>query len=182
MRLFKPDIYVERVVDVSAPYLQSRGLHGLLLDMDGTLKNFHDIVIATYVVDWMNDLRNSGIQLCLLSNGRSKRIARLAGGLDVPFVAEALKPFPFGCRKAIQKLGLAKDEVALAGDQLFADHLAGRLAGLFTILVRPTSLEEPWFTRLKRPLESVFTKRLPSADLSCSDRKVAASVSRTPMK
>ena len=182
MRLLKPDIYVERVVDVSAQYLQSRGLNGLLLDMDGTLKNFHDVAVATHVVDWMNDLRNSGIQLCLLSNGRSKRIARLAAALNVPFVAEALKPFPFGCRKAIQKLALAKHEVAFAGDQLFADHLAGRLAGLFTILVRPTSLEEPWFTKLKRPLESVFTRRLPSADLSCDDRKVAEPVSRNPIK
>ena len=182
MRLLKPDIYVERVVDVSAQYLQSRGLNGLLLDMDGTLKNFHDIAVATHVVDWMNDLRKSGIRLCLLSNGRSKRIARLAAALDVPFVAEALKPFPFGCRKAIQKLELAKHEVAFAGDQLFADHLAGRLAGLFTILVRPTSLEEPWFTKLKRPLESVFTRRLPPTDLSCDDRHVAEPVSRNPIK
>ncbi|MCA9050760.1 MAG: hypothetical protein KDA89_18605, partial [Planctomycetaceae bacterium] len=80
--------------------------------------------------------------------------------LGVPFVAEAFKPFPFGCYKAVKILGLKTHEVAFAGDQLFADHLAGRLAGLFTILVRPTSREEPWFTRIKRPLESVFTRRL----------------------
>ena len=182
MRLLKPDIYVERVVDVSAQYLQSRGLNGLLLDMDGTLKNFHDTDVATHVMNWMNDLRHSGIQLCLLSNGRSKRIGQLAAGLNVPFVAEALKPFPFGCRKAIQRLGLAKQEVAIAGDQIFADHLAGRLAGLFTILVRPTSWEEPWFTRLKRPLESVITKRLSFAVLSCEDRTVADPVSKNAIK
>ena len=41
----------------------------------------------------------------------------------------------------------------MVGDQLFADVLAGRLAGLYTILVRPTSADEPWFTSVKRPLE-----------------------------
>ena len=182
MRLLKPDIYVERVVDLPAQYLQSRGLNGLLLDMDGTLKNFHDVEVATHVADWMSDLRKSGIQLCLLSNGRSKRIGQLAASLAVPFVAEALKPFPFGCRKAVQTLGLAKHEVAFAGDQLFADHLAGRLAGLFTILVRPTSLKEPWFTRLKRPLESVLTRRLTPAVFTCDDRKVVEPVSENAIK
>lgn len=170
MRLFKPDIYVERVIDVPAQFLQERGLSGLLLDMDGTLKNFHDTVVASHVLDWMSDLRKAGIQLCLLSNGRGKRIGDLAASMDVPFVAEAFKPFPFGCRKAVGKLGLAKQEVAFAGDQLFADHLAGRLAGLFTILVRPTSWEEPWFTRLKRPLESVFTRRF-ITELSRAERE-----------
>ena len=39
----------------------------------------------------------------------------------------------------------------MVGDQLFADILAGRLAGLTTFLVEPIHPEEePWFTRLKR--------------------------------
>ena len=160
VRLFTPDIYVKRIVDVPVQFLRDRGRKGLLLDMDGTLKDFHDIRVASGVVDWMDTLRSSGIRLCLLSNGRSNRIAKLASDLDVPFVAQAVKPFPFGCRKAVRMLDLPSSEVAFAGDQLLADHLAGRLAGLLTILVRPTSRQEPWFTKLKRPLESIFTRNL----------------------
>ncbi len=159
-QLFKPDIYVERIVDVPAQFLRDRGRKGLLLDMDGTLKNFHDVWVSPSVVNWMNMLRDSGIRLCLLSNGRANRIAKLATDLDVPFVAQAFKPFPYGCRKAVRMLNLANSEVAIAGDQLFADHLAGRLAGLLTILVRPTSRQEPWFTRVKRPFESILTSSL----------------------
>jgi len=48
----------------------------------------------------------------------------------------------------------------MVGDQLFSDILAGRLAGLFTILVRPTSAEEPWFTRIKRPVERRVLRRI----------------------
>ena len=160
IRLFKPDIFVEKVVDIPAQFLRDRGRTGLLLDIDGTLKNFHDARVSPGVVNWMNRLRNSGVRICLLSNGRTNRIAKLAADLDLPFVAQAFKPFPYGCRKAVRILNLACSDVALAGDQLFADHLAGRLAGLFTILVRPTSQKEPWFTRLKRPIESMLTSSL----------------------
>ena len=160
IRLFKPDIFVERVVDIPAQFLRDRGRTGLLLDMDGTLKNFHDVRVPPGVINWMNILRDSGVRICLISNGRVNRIAKLAADLDVPFVAQAFKPFPHGCRKAVRILNLARSEVALAGDQLLADHLAGRLAGLFTILVRPTSQKEPWFTRIKRPVESMLTSSL----------------------
>jgi predicted HAD superfamily phosphohydrolase YqeG len=49
---------------------------------------------------------------------------------------------------------------ALVGDQVFADVLAGRLAGLKTILVEPIHPEEePWYTRLKRPPERWVLRR-----------------------
>ena len=175
VRLFTPDIYVKRIVDVPVQFLRDRGRKGLLLDMDGTLKDFHDIRVAPGVVDWMDTMRSSGIRLCLLSNGRENRIAKLASDLDVPFVAQAVKPFPFGCRKAVRMLGLTSSEVAFAGDQLLADHLAGRLAGLLTILVRPTSWQEPWFTKLKRPLESIFTRNLVYDTLTQDELKNAES-------
>ena len=48
----------------------------------------------------------------------------------------------------------------MVGDQVFADILAGRLAGLKTILVDPIHPEEePWFTRLKRPPERWVLRR-----------------------
>ena len=36
----------------------------------------------------------------------------------------------------------------------------GRLAGVFTILVRPTTHREPWITHIKRPLERWVLQRL----------------------
>ncbi len=49
----------------------------------------------------------------------------------------------------------------MVGDQLFADVVSGRLAGLACILVRPIHPEqEPWFTRMKRPLERFLLNRM----------------------
>jgi len=76
----------------------------------------------------------------------------------------AVKPLPVGCWRAARKLGLARRQTAMVGDQLFADVVAGKLAGVKTILVRPIHPEEePWFTRLKRPLErAVLARDVPS--------------------
>ena len=68
-------------------------------------------------------------------------------------MARAFKPLPLGCLAGVKKLGVPRTRAAMVGDQIFADVMAGRLAGLFTVLVRPTSPVEPWFTRLKRPAE-----------------------------
>jgi predicted HAD superfamily phosphohydrolase YqeG len=44
---------------------------------------------------------------------------------------------------------------------VFADVMAARAAGLRSILVRPIHPEEePWFTRLKRPLERLVMRRI----------------------
>jgi predicted HAD superfamily phosphohydrolase YqeG len=61
----------------------------------------------------------------------------------------------------MQKLNAVPSETAMVGDQLFADILAGRLAGIRTIHVRPIHPEEePFFTRLKRGPERFIFRRL----------------------
>jgi HAD superfamily phosphatase (TIGR01668 family) len=149
-----PHYYISSATLLNSAFLKSREIEGLLLDIDGTLKDFGAATVSASVVAWMRELQGDGIRLCLLSNGRKERIGRLAGELDLPFVAEAMKPMPTGCRRGLEVLGLPAKKVAVVGDQIFADVMAGRLARLFTVLVRPTSRVEPWFTRLKRPFEA----------------------------
>jgi HAD superfamily phosphatase (TIGR01668 family) len=149
-----PHLYISSAARLDAGYLLSQGIEGLLLDIDGTLKDFEAPTIPGPMVAWLEGLRQAGVRLCLLSNGRTARISQLAGALNLPFVAEAMKPFPAGCRKGVTILGLPRERVAVVGDQIFADVLAGRLARLRTVLVQPTTRKEPWFTRLKRPFEA----------------------------
>ena len=90
-----------------------------------------------------------------------RRIRSLAGRLDLPCVSNAMKPLPWGVRAAMQKLHAEPSQTAMVGDQLFADVMAGRLAGVRSILVDPIHPEEePWFTRLKRLPERVVLGRL----------------------
>jgi putative phosphatase len=102
--------------------------------------------------------------LCLISNGRARRIRRLGEDLSLPVVCPALKPLPFGCHTALRRTGFDRRRTAIVGDQLFADIVAGRLARLACILVRPIDPEqEHWYTRIKRPLEQFFLARIDRA-------------------
>ena len=146
-----PHLRVESVCELTLDRLDRLGLDALLLDVDCTLKPYRDEEVAPEVAAWLAELRRGGIGLCLVSNGMGARIERFAGRLDLPFVAKAVKPLPRGCRRAVRMMGFQPSRTAMVGDQLFADIIAGRLAGLTAIYVRPIHPEqEPWFTRLKR--------------------------------
>ena len=160
-RWVKPHYRVERVELLTAERLGQLGLRALLVDVDCTLKRYRSNEIPANVADWVRGLVQGGVGFCLASNGGGRRIRRLADGLGVPCLAKALKPFPFRLRRAVRRMGFPVGETAMVGDQLFADVMAGRLAGLRTILVSPIHPEdEPWFTRLKRPAERLLLRRM----------------------
>lgn len=156
-----PDLRVESVQELPPERLRQMGLHAVLVDVDGTLKNYRAESLPPQAVAWLESLRAAGLGVCLVSNGRTGRIRLAAEHLGVPFVSKALKPLPFGCRRVMRQLGFDGGRTAMVGDQIFADVLAGRLAGLRTILVRPIHPEEePWFTRMKRPIERLVLRWL----------------------
>ncbi len=152
-----PHYRIASVLELTPSRLRGLGLESLLLDADGTLKRYVSQQCVPGVAEWLDELRQAGFGLCLVSNGLDERIARFAQPLGLPFVARALKPLPLGCRKAMRMMGFHRESTAMVGDQLFADVMAGRLAGLTTFLVNPIHPEEePWFTRLKRGPERWF--------------------------
>jgi HAD superfamily phosphatase (TIGR01668 family) len=160
LRLLAPHLRVESVLDLDLDRLRQLGLDSLLLDVDCTLKSYRSESVSDEVRAWLDELRVAGVGLCLVSNGLGRRVGGLAEKLDLPFIAKAGKPLPFGCRAAIRKLGCDRRRTAMVGDQLFADVMAARLAGMTSILVTPIRPEEePWFTRLKRPAERLLLRR-----------------------
>ena len=152
---------LNRVEQIDVVLLGRLQIDSLLLDVDCTLKPYNATTPPSGVVDWINTLRDAKIGLCLVSNGRGERIQTVAKRLDLPYVATAMKPLPRGCREAIARMDFDRQRTAMVGDQVFADVIAGRLAGLFTILVDPIHPEqEPWYTRLKRPFERLIARRV----------------------
>ncbi len=156
-----PHLRVDSVLDLGVQRLRDLGIESLLLDADCTLKRYGMTRCAPDVAAWIKGLQEATFRVCLVSNGHGRRIGQLAESLAVPFVANACKPLPLGVKAAMHKLGAARHQTAMIGDQLFADVMAGRLAGVYTILVSPMGPEEePWFTRLKRRPEAFLLRRL----------------------
>jgi uncharacterized protein len=160
---------VHRVEELTPQRLCEWSIRALLLDVDCTLTRYGQEEVTPEVAEWIEQLRTAGIGLCLVSNGLSERIGRFSQKLDLPCVARAMKPLPRGLRSAMRNLQALPAETAMVGDQLFADVLASRLAGVRAILVQPIHLEdEPWFTRLKRPPERFLLSRLNKSN-PCGD-------------
>ena len=161
LRLVTPHYRVLSVQELTPERLRLWGLYALLLDVDCTLTRYRQEEPSPKVVAWIKDLRAAKIELCLVSNGMGRRIQRMAERLDLPCVSKAMKPLPWGIWSAMEKLDAAPAETAMVGDQLFADVMAGRLAGIRSILVEPICPEEePWYTRLKRLPERLVLFRL----------------------
>jgi len=149
----EPDLRFATVEQIGVETLASRGITGVLADLDGTLVGDHQQDVAGSVTAWVDGLRASGIDVCIVSNSGPARVAPLAAVLDVPYVAHAAKPLRRGIDAGLRALARPANDVALVGDQLFTDVWGGRRSRLLTILVAPRSSDQTLLTRLKRPLE-----------------------------
>ena len=155
--IFRPHILVDSVVDLTPELLRRFGVENLLLDVDCTLKKYVNQEPEPDVCEWLEVIKNEGFRVCLLSNGVEKRIKTFATLVDLPYIAKACKPLTRGCRRAFVELKFVPAKTILVGDQIFADVMAGRLAGMRTVLVTPIAPEqEHWFTRIKRPFERLL--------------------------
>ena len=156
--ILKPTARGNRITDITPEQLKAKGVSALLLDVDNTLSTHHGTVLVEGLVDWINNMQQSGIELLILSNSKKRRVDPFAKGLGLDFVALGLKPLPFGFIRALKKLKLKKRKVALAGDQIFTDVLGARLIGLKVFLLEPIKLEDGVSFKIRRYFEAKLKK------------------------
>ncbi|MDQ7842969.1 MAG: YqeG family HAD IIIA-type phosphatase [Armatimonadota bacterium] len=160
-RLLTPREVAASVADLDPEALHRRGVRGVILDLDNTIVPWGRRTVPPVVHEWVEGLRRTGIRVCIVSNnsgGWARQVSASLGG--IPVVGWALKPVPFGFRRAMRLMGTAPAQTALVGDQLFTDVLGGNLLGVYTILVEPLSPRDWLSTRLVRLLEGPFRRRL----------------------
>jgi uncharacterized protein len=161
LRLFVPHLRIGSVCELTPERLRAMCIEALLLDVDCTLKRYSCQQCTPEAAAWLAEMRAAGIRLCLVSNGLGQRLGQFAQTVDLPLVSRALKPLPCGCRRALRQLDVHRERAAMVGDQVFADVMAARLAGITAILVDSLGPEEePWFTRIKRPPERWLLRRM----------------------
>ncbi len=159
MALFRPTVMRERLTDLTPADVSALGVDTLLLDVDNTLALHHAPTPLPGIAPWLAAMQAQGIRLFIVSNARGSRVAPFAESVGLPYFSLCQKPLPFGVNRAVRRLGVPKRRVLLCGDQLFTDMLAGRLAGVKTLLVNPARPEEKWHFRLRRRLEQPLLRR-----------------------
>jgi HAD superfamily phosphatase (TIGR01668 family) len=149
----QPDARVTSVHEVTPAWLASRGIRGLLVDLDDTLLPAAAQGVEDSVYEWLESLVGAGVRVAILSNGERARVGAVAERAGVPALALAGKPFRYAFRRALRLLDLPPGHVAMLGDQLFTDVLGAKSAGLLAVLVEPLSPGKLPHTRLARRLE-----------------------------
>jgi HAD superfamily phosphatase (TIGR01668 family) len=137
-QLLRPDWLLERTLaEVPLQQLLERGISALVLDVDRTLLPRRQATLPANCRRWLEEARRQ-LPIHLLSNNPSRqRISAVAAEIGVPFTTSAGKPRRAALRRVLQQFQLPHHQVALIGDRLFTDVIAGNRLGLYTVLVKP---------------------------------------------
>ncbi len=157
--MLRPNHTFQSLADAVPTLLAQDHLRGVLVDLDNTLVPYGQDEIPDATREAVEKLRRH-LDVVLISNNRNHRVQQAAGRLEVAFVGNAMKPFPWGFRAALKLLNRPAGEVAMVGDQLMTDVLGANAVGMVSVLVNPQAVKDFPATKIFRAMEAVFLRLL----------------------
>ncbi len=142
-KLLTPSLVLQgSVCDVTATLLDRYGLKGLVVDVDDTIVSSSDLEISEAVSLWVKSLK-ANYPIWLVSNNfNQRRIQQIGDRLGLPCRSRAGKPSLRVINQVLASMALPPHQVAMVGDRLLTDVVAGNRAGMFSILVQPIASEQ----------------------------------------
>lgn len=154
LETFYPRATADSSYDIDYEDLYSRGIRGLIYDIDNTLVP-HGAPAEQQTIRLFAGLHHRGFQTCLISNNQAPRVEPFAKAVDSPFVCNAHKPSTREYLHAMELMGTDVHTTVFIGDQLFTDVWGANRAKIPSILVKPIHPKEEIQIVLKRYLERV---------------------------
>lgn len=153
-RKFYPDYYVESAYVIPYEELYRAGVRGIVYDIDNTLVE-HNEEATDRAISLIEDLKNMGFSITLLSNNGEERVARFNEKVQVSYIYKAGKPSARGYLQAMEQMHTDRTNTIFIGDQLFTDIWGAKNAGVTAYLVKPIAKHEEIQIVLKRQLEKI---------------------------
>ncbi len=161
--LFTPDYMFGHYWEITPEFLKAHGIRALLIDIDNTLAPYEMPDPDERIVEWFRGLEAGGVKAALVSNNHAPRVERFNRALGLPAFADSGKPKKKTLLLAMERLGAAREETAVMGDQLLTDSFAGKRLGLPSLIVPPIRDKTNAFFRFKRLLERKYIRRYAKA-------------------
>ncbi len=160
--LLQPDLVLgSSVLDLTPALLTQYRIEGMVLDVDDTIVSIGSSIIQPEVRNWIEEIRQI-LPLWLVTNNPSQsRISTIADSLSLPYFLGAAKPSRKKLRQAVEAMNLDPARVAMVGDRIFTDVLAGNRLGMFSILIEPMNSQDSTVSfHLLRQVEFAIAKTL----------------------
>ena len=148
--LITPEYVFKDVTHITPEWLASKGITALVLDIDNTLTADRSQELPEEV---------AGVKLTIVSNGAEKRVRPFAEKLGLAYLYRAAKPLPFALMVAQHRMGVKHRQMAMVGDQLYADRMVAALYGIPGLMVIPRGPDLGAQVILKRKWEKKHWKK-----------------------
>lgn len=153
LKMFLPDEHVKDIFEITPQKLKKRGIKGIITDLDNTLVEWDRPDATPKVIEWVKEMEKENIKVTIVSNNNRERVESFSTPLNIQYIFRAKKPLRRAYERALEIMGLAKDEVVVVGDQLLTDVFGGNRGGFYTILVLPVASTDGFWTRFNRMIE-----------------------------
>ena len=150
-----PTMICTAVTELTPQMLAERGIRLLMLDFDNTIVPYTTNTPTPEMDRWLMAMQDSEIEICVVSNSKKNRVKEFCGGYGIRCITHARKPFPKGIRQCLKEYGIAPEQCALAGDQIFTDVTGARCCGVQAILVKAIDNHNIWL-KLRHVAELPF--------------------------
>lgn len=148
-----PNEYVNNIFAITPEKLAALGIRGIITDLDNTLVEWDRPDATEELQAWLLQMKEAGIRIMIASNNNEARVKHFAEPIGIPYIFKARKPLGSAYYRALVRLKLRPEEVAMVGDQLLTDVMGGNRLKLYTFLVRPVAQSDGFVTRFNRFVE-----------------------------
>ena len=152
---FLPAILTDELTDLTPEILRGRNIRLLMMDFDNTIVPYTTSVPTRKMADWLRNMLESDVLLCVVSNSKNDRVKIFCEKYDLPCITRAGKPGTRGIKECLEQFEIPAEEAALVGDQIFTDTLGANSAGVTPILVRAIDNHNIWL-KLRHVAELPF--------------------------
>ena len=143
LKIFCPDFRFDSIASIPVEWLKKQQVERVILDVDNTL----------------------------LSNNGGERLRKISEAAQIEAVSWAVKPMPWGFKRALKRFGRQQGKVLVIGDQLLTDVLGAKRMGFTALWVRSLQGKEFPMTRITRQIEKMLVRRLDAQGLLPEERK-----------